>query len=415
MILSRSLRANRNFSYSETLFHHLMIGMGESYFAAFALALGLSESKASWLTSVPVGIGALLQFLTLKFLAHTKNHKWLVTWMALIQALVFLPLMWLALTVRGHFSVLTIVISLYWFAAFSYGPAWNYWISKILGGSESRSFFAHRSRLQQLGIFCGLIGAGYLLKMGSTYLSQMHLFIFVFACAAFFRLLSVVALLNHDYQKQWSENVPSKSIRESIQLFWRKKERRNFFLSLVPFTFCIHLTAPLVHPYLLKQVKLPYDQYSLVVAALLIGKVISTFIIQNKFSHWEPKKLLFLGAIGAAPLPIFWALSENFYFMCLLQIFSGATWVFYDVGLSLYFYSDLNDEEKVVMFTSYNALNSFAILAGGYAGSHILHYLGETKSSYYLMFLSGGVIRGLVALLVRQKNLRSSSEPLLRS
>lgn len=405
--VEQSSRAQVQYSYLETFTHHLMIGGGEYYFAAFLLVLGFSESGVSWLTSVPVGIGALFQFLSLRILSRLKNHKHLVIGVALLQALSFLPLIYAAHLGYARFRWMTLLFSIYWFASFSYGPSWNYWISKVVVQDSNRRFFSNRSRLQQVALFVSLIGVGFLLRANVNFLQRLDLYMLVFSIACLCRMTSVFSLLFHYYEPSWAQNLPSPSIRQCLKNFWRNSERRRFFLSLVPFTFCVNLTAPLVAPYLLKQVQLPYDTYSIVIASLVIGKIISTFIIQTRLRHLDPKRLMLLGALGAAPLPLFWAFSENVFYMCFLQVISGAAWVLFDVGLSLYFYSDLKEEEKIEIFMTFNFLNSFAILAGGYVGSNVLHMLGETKDSYYILFLTGGLIRVLVAMMVRYKNLGS--------
>jgi cyanate permease len=52
-----------------------MIGLGETYFAAFMLAYGFSELLAGLIVSIPLVGGALLQLLTPKIVRHIGNYK----------------------------------------------------------------------------------------------------------------------------------------------------------------------------------------------------------------------------------------------------------------------------------------------------------------------------------------------------
>jgi hypothetical protein len=68
-------------------------------------------------------------------------------------------------------------------------------------------------------------------------------------------------------------------------------------------------------------------------------------------------------------------------------------WAFVEVGLSLIFFKDLKQEEKVPMLTVYNLLNSMAIILGTYIGGKVLWVLGEKVSSYYAVFILGSFAR----------------------
>src|SRR4249920_195901 len=53
----------------------VMIGLGETYFAAFALALGTGETFAGLVATLPMLAGAALQLATPKILQHRRSYK----------------------------------------------------------------------------------------------------------------------------------------------------------------------------------------------------------------------------------------------------------------------------------------------------------------------------------------------------
>ena len=64
----------------------VMIGMGETYFAAFALALGTGETFAGLVATMPMLVGASLQLATPWFLQRTRSYKRWVILCASLQA-----------------------------------------------------------------------------------------------------------------------------------------------------------------------------------------------------------------------------------------------------------------------------------------------------------------------------------------
>ena len=70
---------SQQLSLVDAFFVSLMVGAGESYLPAYALSVGISESSAGLLTSVPLVFGALIQLLTPWGLQKINNVKrWVV-------------------------------------------------------------------------------------------------------------------------------------------------------------------------------------------------------------------------------------------------------------------------------------------------------------------------------------------------
>src|SRR4051794_29789154 len=85
----------------------VMIGLGETYFAAYALALGTGETFAGLVATLPMLAGATLQLATPRFLARQKSYKkWVVACVALQAA--SLLLMPLAAFFRGSLAAASI-------------------------------------------------------------------------------------------------------------------------------------------------------------------------------------------------------------------------------------------------------------------------------------------------------------------
>ncbi len=96
------LRRNLALSTGEAGAYGAMVGMGETYFPAFALALGMGEVTAGIVASAPMMVGGILQLVSPWAIARVGSYKnWIIV-SAALQGLSlirwWLPLVW----VRYH-------------------------------------------------------------------------------------------------------------------------------------------------------------------------------------------------------------------------------------------------------------------------------------------------------------------------
>src|SRR5262245_19494775 len=82
------------------LTYNVMVGIGETYLPAFALALGLGEVVAGLMATLPMLAGAAMQLATPWAIRRVGSHRIWVVGCACAQAVSFLPLM--AIALAGH-------------------------------------------------------------------------------------------------------------------------------------------------------------------------------------------------------------------------------------------------------------------------------------------------------------------------
>jgi len=322
---------------------------------------------------------------------------------AFIQGCAFLPLIYFSLTRAPNFWVLFLILTLYWGAGFSSGAAWNFWMGRLVPEERSGKYFAFRARISQAGVLIGIVGGGIALhnniEIGPFTSVFSLLFLFAFVC----RLISTFVLSKKVFVSEWALDDQVHRLRDSWKTFWRDPHQKKFFAYLVPFQVAIYVTSPFVGPYLLAQIKMNYGQYMGVIAALMIGKILSLSLIQLTKNNFSGFRILITGVILMSPMPALWSLSENYIYMLGLQLLSGMCLACFEVGLSLIFLQDLKQERKIPVLTIYNLLNSVAIIGGTFLGGELLSIFGPAKTSYWHLYLIGGAMRALFCIpLVRQ-------------
>src|SRR5262245_39754045 len=143
-----SPRGDMRCSIGDAAAYSVMVGIGETYFAAFALALGSGETVAGLIATLPMLAGASLQLATPWFLQRARSFKkWVVVCASLqAAALFFMPI---AAWFSGKAAAAWVFVaaSMYWAASQATGPAWNTWIEEIVPRRLRARFFACRARV----------------------------------------------------------------------------------------------------------------------------------------------------------------------------------------------------------------------------------------------------------------------------
>lgn len=385
-------RKSQKLSLIEGFLYALMVGAGETYLPAYVLSIGMSEVFAGLLVSLPMVSGAFIQLVTPRLIQQFSSHKHWIVVMVLIQALTFIPLIHFTMTESPQFWTLFFVLTIYWASGFAAGPVWNYWMGRLIPIQSGQKFFAFRTRLVQYGTIIGLVIGGLSLNHRIEILPFASVFTGLFLVAFLARLLSSFLLSQHSFEKEWQ---PSRtlSFAKTIKVFINHPDKRKLFVVLIPFQCAVFVSAPFVNPYMLAQLKMDYTHYMLAIAALFFGKIVSLQIIEKMKSQISSFGIFKLGLFLIAPMPVCWAFSHDFYYIVILQLLSGVFWSLVEYGLSLIFFKDLTDEEKIPVITMYNFLNALAIIVGTYLGSRVLLKYGEVITSYEMLFVLGGCLR----------------------
>ena len=178
-----------------------MVGFGETYISAFALALGLGELMAGLAASLPMLAGGIMQTISPWAIRRMGSHKHWVVCCAAIQSLTFVPLFLAAW--RGHLSGMALlwIAAVYWAAGLATGPAWNTWIGTVVPVAKRAGFLAVRTRASQAAVFLGFLLGGIALQWGPTAHGVLPTFAVLFAVAGLSRSFSVWML--------WRTNEPN--------------------------------------------------------------------------------------------------------------------------------------------------------------------------------------------------------------
>ncbi len=380
--------------------YSLMVGLGETYLPAFALALGLGEAAAGLIVTVPMLLGALAQLMAPALSRRVGSLRQMTVACAAIQALAFLPLV--AGALAGHMAgwLLFAVASWYWAAGLAANATWNTWVEGLVPGVVRARFFASRTRITQAGTLLGFVVGGLALQVGSGSSSgSLATFACVFAAAGASRLVSSWWLARQ------SEAAPARAHR---QVAWTELVRRirgrdgSLLVYLLAVQVAVQISGPYFTPFLLKQIRISYATFVVLVGASFVGKILALPLWGHVARRAGARRLLWLGGLGIMPVAGLWLCSTALPWLLLVQLIAGVVWAAYELAMFLMFFENIRLEERTSVLTTYNFGNALATFCGSMLGGGLLLALGEHKSTYLALFAISTFARiATVSLLAR--------------
>lgn len=386
--------------------YSLMVGLGETYLPAFALALGLGEAAAGLIVTVPMLLGAVAQLGAPAVARRVGSLRQMTVACVALQALAFAPLVGGALA--GHMDgwLLFAVASWYWAAGLAANATWNTWVEGLVPGSVRARFFASRTRITQGGTLLGFVIGGLALQAGSgSSFGALEAFACVFAAAGTARLISSWWL---------AQQSEAAAVREHRPVAWSELVRRtrgqdgSLLLYLLAVQVAVQISGPYFTPFLLKQIKVSYATFVILVGTSFVGKILSLPLWGRVARKAGARRLLWLGGLGIMPVAGLWLCSTSFAWLLLVQLVAGVVWAAYELAMFLMFFENIRLEERTSVLTTYNFGNAVATFGGSMLGGALLLALGEHKATYLALFAISTLARvATVSLLARV----SSREP----
>jgi len=376
-----------------------MIGFGESFFPAFAVFLMASNIELALLTSVPLLLGSLVQLFSHVLLRRLRSRKKLVSSMALLQGLMYIPI--LLVFFHGEHRVLYLILfaCLYWIFGMILSPAWNSWMGDLVNEKERGSYFGKRNKITGSVSFLSYVAAGLILHSypsdrGSEYLGFVTIFLFAMSSRIFsYRYL----------RKKFEPPYESQSKPEFTFLdFIREARFRNygrFVLYLSLMNFSVYMAAPFFVPYMLKDLHLDYMSFTVVNAAAIVVKFLAMPVWGKASDQFGTKKILSLTGFLMPCVSLLWVISGDFYYLVAIQMYAGFVWAGFELSAFNFVFDTTTPKNRSTVIAYYNVLNGICIFAGSVIGGIIVKYNTLFWSKYFLVFILSTGIRYIASFL----------------
>lgn len=404
----------------------LMVGCGETYIPAFALALGLGPVAAGMMASVPVLVGAIVQLITPLAVARLGTNRGWVIACTTVQSLSFVPFaVW---AIRGHATLaeLLFAASVYWSAGMAGAPAWNTWMGTLIPEGMRTAYFANRSRLGQFGVFIGFVLGGLMLQWGEARGVTLLAFAGLFIAAGICRVFSTMMLLNcrefdspkaGDHSDAATRPVTGTAFFSWMHDLGRTLRRMASSPSgpLVAYLCCLvfaaQFSAPYFTPYMLRERGFSYHAFMLVVATSFLAKALFLPSLGRLGSRIGSLGLLWVGGLSVIPLTLLWLPSANVAYLVGVQVLAGGCWACWELAVALLFFDAVPHRDRTGVITVYNLGLAIATVAGATAGGLLLRTLGEDSQAYVTVFAVSSLLRVATVPLLRRVRMPDRATP----
>jgi len=381
--------------------YSVMVGVGETYVPAFALAAGLGAQVAGLVAVVPMLAGALLGMASPWAIRRLGSNRSWVVLCAVVQALAFVPLVGAAWAGSISTWLLFGVATLYWGAGLATGPAWNTWAGTLVPAEMRARFFGRRVRVVQLSVLAGLVAGGWILHEGSG--SPVRSFTALFVIALVCRLVSARLLASTSEPVPLPPEGRGVGLGELLRRF-RTAHDGRFILYLMVVQVAVQISAPFFTPYMLEELELGYVGYMALTATPYLVKVAASPALGEVAHRFGPRRLLWIGGVGLIPLPAMWVVSAALPWLFFSQVVSGLAWACYELATILLVFDSIRPEERTSILTTHNLANSLAMSTGVVLGSLVLGALGLGPRAYLAVFLVSSAARALTLFALRHAN-----------
>ena len=378
----------------------VMDGLTASFLTPFAVALNASVSLIAALTYMPQLAGAFIQLFVTKIVEVLKDRRKILVTSSFLHAILWIPLLLIPYLTPKQKYLLIVYISMQTMIVQLMQPVGNALLGDIVPKYERGRFFGLRNKVVGATSFVSALTAGLIL----SYLSPKHPFLgftILFSVAFIGRTLSgIFKAMIHNTEPDLMHEA-----KFSIIDFVKRMEKTNyghFVIYVTLLKFATSIASPFFAVYMLRDLKFTYLQFTLMVAAELIASFIAMGIWGKLIDNRGTKFVLYVGGILVPAIPLLWLFSQNFYFLLLVEAFSGISWAAFNLSASNFMFDAVQPENRVRCIAYYKFFESIAIFLGAAFGGFLINILPAWIfiSSILFVFLISGILRLFASLLL---------------
>jgi MFS family permease len=314
-----------------------------------------------------------------------RSHRRWVVMCAFVQALSFAGFVVAALLGAMPDAIVFAIATVYWGAGMATGPAWNTWVGSLVPRRMRARFFASRSRLAQAAVLFGLVVGGVALEWGKGRGDVLLVFAVLFALAGIFRAVSAACLASQSEPRPMPPNHRDVSIAELVRRARHGRDGR-LLVYMLAVQLAVQLSGPFFTPYMLAQLRFSYIDYLLLIGTAFVAKMVALPMLGAMSHRFGSERLLYAAGVGIIPMSALWIVSDSLPYLLCVQVVSGCVWAGYELATFLLLFEHIDEGERTSVLTLFNFANAVALVGGALIGGSLLHAIGTSRESYWILF-----------------------------
>jgi len=377
-----------------------MDGMTASFLTPFAVALNASVNLIAALSYVPQLVGAFTQLFAAKIVEIVKDRRKILVVSSLMHAILWIPLLLIPYLSPSKKYLLVVYVAVQTIFIQLQLPVGNSLLGDIVPKYERGRFFGLRNKVVGMTSFVSALIAGFTLNYFSSkdpFVGFAILFSIAFAGRAISAVFKAM-MINPPHDLAHAEKF-------SIIDFVRRMDKTNyghFVIYISLFKLATYIAAPFFAVYMLRDLKFSYLQFTFIAASELIASFIAMGIWGKLIDEKGTKFVLYIGGMLTPLIPVLWLFSGNFYYLMIVEVFSGIAWAGFNLSASNFIFDAVKPENRVRCIAYHKFFESIAIFIGAALGGFLISHLPSWIfiSSILVAFLISGVLRLIVSLIL---------------
>ncbi len=405
---SDQVRRSLNYSTRDGVCASVMSGVGDTYLGAFAIFLHATNSQIAFLAAVPQLLGACFQFVSVRVLEHLQRRKPLIIAGVIGQAFTWLLILATPFVFdEGGVWWLLMGATCYYILGHFLLPAWNSLMGDLVHPDQRGRYFGRRNRAISVAAFGALCVGGLILHQTERAGVVVWGFVLVFSFALVARLASAY------YLSRMVEPlyVTRPEDRFSLWQFLRDGRQTNFgrFVAYIGLThFAVQVSAPMIVPYLLRDLHFTYFEFMVATAAVVVAQFLTLPWWGRSCDRFGNRQVLRLTGWLLPVLPIFWLTTTNVYGIIGIQLLAGASWGGFALAMGNFLFDNVRPAKRPQCVAVYHSANAVGVFLGASLGGVLVLVLPQTLrlggmqldlvSNLQLLFVISAVLRFAMSL-----------------
>ena len=376
----------------------MMSGFVDPYGVPFALALGATPMGIGLLRSLPPLATSFCQLFTEKLvLALGRCKKTLLLAVGVQAAALFAAAASVFLPAGYALPVFMALTVVYTVGGNMANPPWAVMMGEYIPPSRRGDFFGFRSQLLGIVFFTASFLAARLLGLWEK--GALWGFFIVFALAGVFRLISFY-YLTLMYEPANKYHMPRGAGLDFISGFdFRKGRIPALFFSVFVLLFATYMAAPFFGVYALQDLRCSYPRYMVLMS---VGPLM-TYLFMRRWGAvadlYGSVKILKAAFLLIPTIPLLWTFSRNFYYLTLVEAYSGIIWGAYLISINNFIYESAPAHLRTGYNAFYGFLGGIAQFGGALLGGWLYTRLPSLwGSSFILLLILSAALRVLAII-----------------
>jgi MFS family permease len=393
--IDRSLR----FSFFDGFFVSGMMGFTQDFFAPFLLLLGGTIKEIGILNAVPNLVASLIQMKSPDLVEKIKSRKMIITNFVFLQALVLLPIIFVALSGGINPMLFISIVVLFLSLGNLTIPAWGSLMSDLVPEDKRGEYFGWRNQVLGFITIILTFAAGFILQLTKP-INIFYGFAAIFSLAFIFRIFSWLSLVQvHEpplvYNREDRFNI--------IDFILRIKESNfaKFVLFVAMMSFSVNLAAPFFVVLMLKDLHFGYLTFTVI----NITGTLAIYLMMGRWGRLSDRignlKIIKFVSPLMGIVPLLWIANNSPLFLFFAQVISGFVWAGFNICVSNFVYDSVTPAKRTRCIAYFNVFNGVALCLGALMGGFLVDKLPPLGGYKILsLFLVSAVLRIIVGIIM---------------